>query len=319
MTHITPILGDTEVPLSLTFSENGVGGTTGLAIQVTLFRPSDGFFYDFDDNTFKIKASVVTLTQALTEADATDLKGVYFFNWNSSTGVTTLDKIIAYYEVTSAGKEAVEPDIIEFQADLEADISGLNDLSSVQVSIEVSQALSAINLDHLFRVPITSAEVIDNSFAAQLVSKSVIADFDDFNNTTDSLEAIRDKQTNIESDIAGLNDISPAEVNAECDTAIADAALAKASNLATVDTVVDAIKAVTDLLPDGGALTALLADLALARKMLTNRKALTNGKIGNLITFDDDDSPLLTQDASDVNGNDISLPSGVPARTTKGV
>jgi len=39
-------------------------------------------------------------------------------------------------------------------------------------------------------------------------------------------------------------------------------ALATAANLATVDTVVDAIKAVTDNLPDAGALTALVADVA---------------------------------------------------------
>lgn len=57
--------------------------------------------------------------------------------------------------------------------------------------------------------------------------------------------------------IAALNNISAADVNAQCDTAISDAALATAANLATVDTVVDAIKAVTDLLPNAGALTDL--------------------------------------------------------------
>jgi len=39
-------------------------------------------------------------------------------------------------------------------------------------------------------------------------------------------------------------------------------ALATAANLSTVDTVVDAIKVVTDLLPNGGALTAIGADTA---------------------------------------------------------
>jgi hypothetical protein len=48
--------------------------------------------------------------------------------------------------------------------------------------------------------------------------------------------------------IAGLNDLSAAQVNAEVDTAISDAALATAANLTTVDTVVDAIKAKTDSL-----------------------------------------------------------------------
>lgn len=45
--------------------------------------------------------------------------------------------------------------------------------------------------------------------------------------------------------------IDTGQVNTECDTAISDAALATAANLATVDTVVDAIKAKTDNLPEG--------------------------------------------------------------------
>ncbi|MCH9047175.1 MAG: hypothetical protein IIA40_13855, partial [SAR324 cluster bacterium] len=50
----------------------------------------------------------------------------------------------------------------------------------------------------------------------------------------------------LSTEVSALNDISAADVNAECDTAIGDAALATAANLATVDTVVDAIKMVSD-------------------------------------------------------------------------
>lgn len=73
---------------------------------------------------------------------------------------------------------------------------------------------------------------------------------------TDTLEHIRNKQTDIETDTqdlqtqvgtagAGLTDLGgmsttmTAQVNAEADTAITDAALATAANLATVDTNVD--------------------------------------------------------------------------------
>ncbi len=55
--------------------------------------------------------------------------------------------------------------------------------------------------------------------------------------------------------------INQANINAEVDAAIGNAALATAANLATVDTVVDAIKAVTDLLPNAGALSDLAAIL----------------------------------------------------------
>ena len=49
-------------------------------------------------------------------------------------------------------------------------------------------------------------------------------------------------------DLGGMSTAMKAEINVEADTAITDAALATAANLATVDTVVDAIKVTTDKL-----------------------------------------------------------------------
>ncbi len=97
---------------------------------------------------------------------------------------------------------------------------------------EVNDALVALNLDHLLAVAVTGADVVDNSALAKLVSASATADWDDFVNTTDALQALRDN-------------------------------LATAAALATVDTVVDAIKVVTDALPDSGALTSLAQGSAL--------------------------------------------------------
>lgn len=57
--------------------------------------------------------------------------------------------------------------------------------------------------------------------------------------------------------------ITAAKVAADVTTEI-QSGLATAANLATVDTVVDAIKAVTDLLPDAGALTSLATAANLA-------------------------------------------------------
>lgn len=58
--------------------------------------------------------------------------------------------------------------------------------------------------------------------------------------------------------ITGFNDLSAAQVNAEVDAAISDAGLATASALATVDSVVDAIQAKTDNLPDDPADQSLI-------------------------------------------------------------
>lgn len=54
------------------------------------------------------------------------------------------------------------------------------------------KALRAYGLDHLLAAAISGTDVTDNSALAQLVSSSATADWDDFNNTTDSLQATRD-------------------------------------------------------------------------------------------------------------------------------
>lgn len=65
-------------------------------------------------------------------------------------------------------------------------------LTAAQVNTEADTALSDINLDHLMKVAVAGADVTDDSVIAQLVSKSATSDWDDFDNTTDSLQAITD-------------------------------------------------------------------------------------------------------------------------------
>lgn len=82
--------------------------------------------------------------------------------------------------------------------------------------------------------------------------------------------------------IAALNDLSAAAVNTEVDTAIVDAALSTAANLATVDSLVTAIKTVTDLLPDSGA----LSDLALieGRTLSAADIAKLSASVGTIVS-----------------------------------
>lgn len=79
-----------------------------------------------------------------------------------------------------------------------------------QVESECNDALVAMNLDHLCLTPVGSSDVVDNTIIASLVSASATADWDDFVNTTDSLQAIRDKQTDIETDTADIQTRLPA-------------------------------------------------------------------------------------------------------------
>ncbi len=62
-----------------------------------------------------------------------------------------------------------------------------------EVESECNDALVALNLDHLLAVGVGSADVIDNSVIAKMVSKGATADWDTFNNTQDSLEALFDQ------------------------------------------------------------------------------------------------------------------------------
>lgn len=80
---------------------------------------------------------------------------------------------------------------------------------------------------------------------------------------------------NVTGSIGSLATQAKADVNAEADTAISDAALATATNLATAKTAIDGIKTVTDALPDSGALTSLATATALST---------ADGKIDTLTT-----------------------------------
>lgn len=62
-----------------------------------------------------------------------------------------------------------------------------------EVQSEVDDALKALALDHLVSASVSGSDVADNSIIAKLVSKSATADWDSYDNTADSLEALRDR------------------------------------------------------------------------------------------------------------------------------
>lgn len=109
--HIT--LGDTSVPLSLVFNEQGTGGKTGLSPTVAVRRVSDGFYLDFDDDAFK-SSGWTTRQQALAEVDATNSPGEYQFLWDSSASVSAIADYRAEYETTTVGFESVTAEQLIF-------------------------------------------------------------------------------------------------------------------------------------------------------------------------------------------------------------
>ncbi len=87
----------------------------------------------------------------------------------------------------------VDSILVDTGTTLPAQISGLNDLSAADVNAEVDTALTDIGLDHLVSTSVVGADVADDSIIAQLVSTAATADWDTYNNGTDSLEAIRNR------------------------------------------------------------------------------------------------------------------------------
>lgn len=71
-------------------------------------------------------------------------------------------------------------------------IGSLATQAKADVNAEMDTALSDIGLDHLLSTSVTGTDVANNSIFARLVSSSATADWDDYVNTTDSLQALRD-------------------------------------------------------------------------------------------------------------------------------
>lgn len=203
------------------------------------------------------------------------------------------------------------------KAELDSGLAALNNVSSSDVQTAAAAALTAYDPPTATEMDAAFTEIKGATWAS-----------------TDTLEAIRDRgdaawttadvagalatydgptkaeldtaQASIEADIAALNNLSASDIDArlaaydaptkaELDTAVST--LATAAALATVDTVVDGIKAVTDNLPDGGALTTIDANVdailndtgtsgVVVASLSTSAKADVNAEVVDALSTD---------------------------------
>jgi hypothetical protein len=142
---------------------------------------------------------------SVTEIDSVNLPGHYYYEATSGE-VDTAGFFVA--QVTDTGV-----DDFNVLVNVRKITEDLNDLSAANVNTEADAALSDINLDHLMAVAVTGTDVVDDSVIAFLASKSATADWDTFDNTTDSLEAATD---------GDFNATQKASINTEADTALTD-------------------------------------------------------------------------------------------------
>lgn len=124
MSDIMPILGDTSVPLRLTVNEIDTGGVNGLTSIVAVRRVVDGFYLDFNDNTFKSSAWT-TRQQTMTQPSTSNSPGVYQLIWNSSLSVSALGDYVAEYQITTVGSEQVASDNVAFVSDIKAVVDAI--------------------------------------------------------------------------------------------------------------------------------------------------------------------------------------------------
>jgi hypothetical protein len=89
-------------------------------------------------------------------------------------------------------------------------IGSLAAQAKADVQAEAEEALQTYHLDHFIASADPGSIVANSSLLAKLTSKSATPAFSSFDNTTDSLEAIRDKQTDIETDTQDLQSRVPA-------------------------------------------------------------------------------------------------------------
>ena len=82
-----------------------------------------------------------------------------------------------------------------------------------EVQSEVNDGLVALELDKLVSTAVTGTDVADNSIIAQLVSASPTADWDTYDNTTDSFEALQADTSAIETDTQDIQSRLPAALN----------------------------------------------------------------------------------------------------------
>lgn len=230
-----------------------VGGDTQSATDLKDFADAG-----YDPATNKVQGVVLTDT-CTTNSDMVGTDNAALASVCTEARLAELDAANIPTDLSN-----IETDTQDLQTQIGTAGAGLSSLGGMsatmkaQVQGECDDAMLGRKLDHLMDAAVTGTDIADNSVIAKLVSKSAIADWDSYSNTTDSLEAIRDKQTDIETDtqdlqtqvgtagagLTGLGGMSAgmkAEVNAECDTALTDYDPPTKAELDTAHSTTDAL------------------------------------------------------------------------------
>ena len=149
-------------------------------------------------------------------ADTNELQG----DWvNGGRLDLLLDSVISKVDVI----DGIVDNILVDTAEIGTAGAGLtavpwNSSWDAEVQSECNDALVAIGLDHLVSASVAGSDVVDDSIIAKLVSKESTADWDDYVNTTESLQALRDRGDSAWTTGGGGSAPTVAEIRAEMDS-----------------------------------------------------------------------------------------------------
>ena len=158
--------------------------------------------------TCKVEQDDDGTQSATNDVNPTEVEdGQYRFDLTQAE--TNGDKLTFYPESSTAGVQVVgmpsnviytrPPNFsdmgIETDGHVHGDVKQIEGVDATdQINAACDASIETYNLDHLMAAAVTGTDVVDDSVIAQMTSKSATADWDTFDNTTDSLEALRDNQ-----------------------------------------------------------------------------------------------------------------------------
>lgn len=187
--------GSTDQSITVRFADNTTGlpktGLTDASAGLALW-----YRRQLGAKTTITPASLAALTTAHTDGGFKEIgDGTYRLDLPDAAVATGSDDVVIGGTVTGA-----------FMTTLV--VIPLNFITQANVQQECEDALVAKGLDHLVSASVTGTDVADNSIVAKIVSKSATADWDDFVNTTDSLQGIVDSGLlNVQLSAAGIDAI----------------------------------------------------------------------------------------------------------------
>jgi len=186
-------------------------------------------------------------------------------------------------------------------ASLNADI-GSTAYATNKTALAGRKVLDELNLDHLMKVATAAAdmttEIVDNSAMSRVLASGDTSAFDP---TTDSLQDIRDKSTDIETDTNELQGdwTNGGRLDLILDTIAADTTTDIPALIATAQADLDTITGASGVVIQDGTITnaSLNADVgstayATNKVALAGRKVLDEIKLDHLVAVADTDDPV---------------------------